>query len=72
MNLIEFVDGIMKHAHIIKYVMNCPFSCYQDEAMLQFCAMKLDKKDIFGKSDPFLVFSRANENGTLVIVCFLK
>ena len=29
---------------------------HQDVATMQFCANKLDKKDFFGKSDPFLVF----------------
>ncbi|XP_069765171.1 copine-8 isoform X3 [Narcine bancroftii] len=36
-------------------------------AMMQFCANKLDKKDFFGKSDPFLVFFRSNEDGTFTI-----
>lgn len=36
----------------------------QDSATLQFCANKLDKKDFFGKSDPFMVFYRSNEDGT--------
>ncbi|XP_032895492.1 copine-8 isoform X1 [Amblyraja radiata] len=35
--------------------------------MMQFCANKLDKKDFFGKSDPFLVFFRSNEDGTFTI-----
>lgn len=38
----------------------------QDSATLQFCANKLDKKDFFGKSDPFMVFYRSNEDGTWV------
>lgn len=33
---------------------------------MQFCGNKLDKKDFFGKSDPFLVFYRSNEDGTWV------
>ena len=37
---------------------------HQDVATMQFCANKLDKKDFFGKSDPFLVFYRSNEDGT--------
>ena len=37
---------------------------FQDEVTLQFTAAKLDKKDFFGKSDPFLTFSRVNENGS--------
>lgn len=41
---------------------------WQDIATMQFCANKLDKKDFFGKSDPFLVFYRSNEDGTWVCV----
>lgn len=33
---------------------------------MQFRAHKLDKKDFFGKSDPFLTFYRANEDGRYV------
>lgn len=40
------------------------FPLFQDVATMQFCANKLDKKDFFGKSDPFLVFYRSNEDGT--------
>ncbi|TWW61631.1 Copine-5, partial [Takifugu flavidus] len=39
----------------------------RDSATLQFCANKLDKKDFFGKSDPFMVFYRSNEDGTFTI-----
>ncbi|KAJ8245438.1 hypothetical protein GJAV_G00270760 [Gymnothorax javanicus] len=35
--------------------------------LMQFCGNKLDKKDFFGKSDPFLVFYRSNEDGTFTI-----
>lgn len=35
---------------------------------MQFCANKLDKKDFFGKSDPFLVFYRSNEDGRWVCI----
>lgn len=35
---------------------------------MQLCANKLDKKDFFGKSDPFLVFYRSNEDGTWVTI----
>lgn len=38
----------------------------QESVMMQFCGNKLDKKDFFGKSDPFLVFYRSNEDGTWV------
>ena len=36
----------------------------QEEITLQFCGKKLDRKDFFGKSDPFLLFYRTNEDGT--------
>lgn len=39
-------------------------SSSQESVMLQFCGNKLDKKDFFGKSDPFLVFYRSNEDGS--------
>ena len=35
----------------------------QEQATFQFQGLKLDKKDFFGKSDPFLTFSRSNEDG---------
>uniref|UniRef100_A0A3B4C1C4 C2 domain-containing protein n=1 Tax=Pygocentrus nattereri TaxID=42514 RepID=A0A3B4C1C4_PYGNA len=41
--------------------------CGRDSATMQFCANKLDKKDFFGKSDPFMVFYRSNEDGTFTI-----
>ena len=34
----------------------------KDVVTLQFKGHKLDKKDFFGKSDPFLVISRSNED----------
>ena len=37
--------------------------------MIHFRANKLDKKDFFGKSDPFLVLSRANDDGSYVDFC---
>lgn len=39
---------------------------------MQLCANKLDKKDFFGKSDPFLVFYRSNEDGTWVCIILYK
>ncbi|KAF5902587.1 copine-8-like [Clarias magur] len=39
----------------------------RESVLLQFCGNNLDKKDFFGKSDPFLVFSRSNEDGTYTI-----
>ena len=31
---------------------------------MSFQGQGLDKKDVFGKSDPFLTFHRENEDGT--------
>ncbi|XP_033889159.1 copine-8 isoform X4 [Acipenser ruthenus] len=39
----------------------------REVVMMQFCGSKLDKKDFFGKSDPFLIFYRSNEDGTFTI-----
>ncbi|XP_073675933.1 copine Va [Garra rufa] len=39
----------------------------RDCSTMQFCANKLDKKDFFGRSDPFMVFYRSNEDGTFTI-----
>ena len=38
----------------------------QDEVELSLSGKKLDKKDFFGKSDPFLVFEKSNEDNTCV------
>ncbi|GAB6026835.1 Copine-8 [Chamberlinius hualienensis] len=35
---------------------------------LQFAATKLDKKDFFSKSDPFLIISKFNEDASTVVV----
>ncbi|KAM6962061.1 copine-8 isoform 2-T2 [Tautogolabrus adspersus] len=39
----------------------------RESVMMQFCGNKLDKKDFFGKSDPFMVFYRSNEDATFTI-----
>uniref|UniRef100_A0A8C5ARX3 Copine 8 n=1 Tax=Gadus morhua TaxID=8049 RepID=A0A8C5ARX3_GADMO len=39
----------------------------RESVLMQFCGNKLDKKDFFGKSDPFLVFYRSNEDGSFTI-----
>ena len=43
-------------------------SMCKDELEVQFLGKKLDKKDWFGSSDPFLVFKRSNESGSFTIV----
>lgn len=44
----------------------CVLFFSQESVLLQFCGNKLDKKDFFGKSDPFLVFYRSNVDGSWV------
>lgn len=44
-------------------------SATKDEVTLLLRATKLDKKDLFGKSDPFLLLHRVNEDGRYVL-CF--
>lgn len=39
-----------------------------DMLTLDLSATKLDKKDFFGKSDPFFTLSKSNEDGTYTIV----
>ncbi|XP_071960515.1 copine-8-like isoform X2 [Antedon mediterranea] len=41
-------------------------SC-KDEAVMQFQGFKLAKKDLFGKSDPYLTFYRCNENMSFTV-----
>lgn len=43
-------------------------SSLKDEVTLQFSGVKLDKKDWFGKSDPFLVFHKSTESNNFVVV----
>ncbi|GAB1607454.1 copine-8-like [Argonauta hians] len=40
----------------------------KDKLSLNFQATNLDRKDIFGKSDPFLIFYRANEDNSFTAV----
>lgn len=35
---------------------------------MNFVGIELDKKDLFGKSDPFLIFYRSNDNGSYLPV----
>jgi len=43
-------------------------SSNKEEVELQMVAHGLDKKDFFGKSDPFVVISKSNESGEYVVV----
>lgn len=55
--------GHINNTYVILFSLHLDVSL-QDSATMQFCANKLDKKDFFGKSDPFMVFYRSNEDGT--------
>ncbi|XP_078483508.1 copine-8-like isoform X1 [Ciona intestinalis] len=39
----------------------------KDIIRMKFNGRKLDKKDLFGKSDPFMVFCRCNENNSFTV-----
>ncbi|KAK2158065.1 hypothetical protein LSH36_178g06009 [Paralvinella palmiformis] len=39
-----------------------------EEITLALCGHQLDKKDFFGKSDPFLLFYRSNEDSSFTVV----
>ncbi|EEC13238.1 copine, putative, partial [Ixodes scapularis] len=43
-------------------------SYFQEVVTMQWSAKKLDKKDFRGKSDPFLVFLKSNEDGSFTTV----
>lgn len=43
-------------------------SALKDEVTIQFSGHKLDKKDFFGKSDPFLIIAKSQESGDYSIV----
>ena len=43
-------------------------SACKEEARFEFRAEKLDKKDFFGKSDPFMIISKGSSQGTWSVV----
>lgn len=52
-----------------KIILTCEeLSECKDVVTIQFRGHKLDKKDFFGKSDPFLVFYRCNEDSSFTAV----
>lgn len=60
-------DGGSRNMGTITVIAEEVSSCKQVVTM-QWQAKKLDKKDFFGKSDPFLVFYKANEDGSFSAV----
>uniref|UniRef100_A0A4W5LW25 Copine family member 9 n=1 Tax=Hucho hucho TaxID=62062 RepID=A0A4W5LW25_9TELE len=68
----EVIDNTLNPNFVRKFFLDFFFEekqnlRFDDIATMQLCANKLDKKDFFGKSDPFLVFYRSNEDGTFTI-----
>lgn len=55
-----------QHGHII--IVAEELAALKDEVIMQFSGKKLDKKDFFGKSDPFLVFHKSTESGDYIVV----
>ncbi len=49
-----------------------PFSAelptFQEDVRMEFTGTNLDKKDMLGKSDPYLQIEKENSDGTLVLV----
>lgn len=60
-------DASHKNAGTITVIAEEVSSCKQVVTM-QWAAHKLDKKDFWGKSDPFLVFYKTNEDGSMSAV----
>ncbi|KAK0064073.1 copine-8 [Biomphalaria pfeifferi] len=65
--LSKLLDGPKKNSGLIIIGAEELSSC-KEQVTLQFCGQKLDKKDFFGKSDPFLSISRAHEDGSFTLV----
>lgn len=61
------LQGVGKNAGNIIVRAEEVSSC-NDMVIMQIEGRKLDKKDFFGKSDPFLVFSRRNDDGSTTVV----
>nr|KAG5706037.1 hypothetical protein BaRGS_028146 [Batillaria attramentaria] len=63
------MEGPLKGCGQGTIVVRCEeVSATKDEVTLQLRATKLDKKDFFGKSDPFLLIHRANEDMSFTVV----
>ncbi|KAH9504770.1 Copine-8 [Bulinus truncatus] len=65
--LSKLLDGPKKNSGLIIIGAEELSSC-KEQVTLQFRGEKLDKKDFFGKSDPFLTFSRVHEDGSFTVV----
>ncbi|XP_013779961.1 copine-8-like [Limulus polyphemus] len=61
------LQGTRYHPSYIIVVSEEVGSC-KELAIMQFLAIHLDKKDFFGKSDPFLCFYRCNEDNSYSVV----
>jgi len=50
------------------HILSEELSSNKEEVTFNFCAQKLDKKDFFGKSDPYLEISRSTESGQYALI----
>ena len=72
------ISKLLGHKNASNKALQCYFdpnsyaniSISQEQVIMQFRAHKLDKKDFFGKSDPFLTFYRASEDGRQGVLGF--
>ncbi|ELT95706.1 hypothetical protein CAPTEDRAFT_3259 [Capitella teleta] len=61
----EIVSSQRLHRPLVLFAEE--LSSCKEEVTLQLCGKKLDKKDLFGKSDPFLLFYRTNEDNSFTV-----
>lgn len=61
-------SGVGDGSHGYLLIVAEELSNLKDEIILQFSGIQLDKKDWFGKSDPFLVFHKSTESNNFVVV----
>lgn len=67
-SVLPLVRGASKSGNGELLVTSEEVNASRDKINVVLSAKKLDKKDVFGKSDPFLVFKRVRENGQWVAV----
>lgn len=53
--------------HLCSLVTAEELTACKEEVCMQFQARKLDKKDFFGKSDPYLAIYKVQEDGTYTV-----
>ena len=61
--ILEWKLGIVRYSFFLSFVVRAEeiMAC-NENLCIKLRGSKLDKKDTFGKSDPFLVFYKSNED----------